>query len=124
MVTKTAKLGPVPGMTEADEIRFVRSAYENFPEASQCLACTGWKYEKFIFKFTDDEGDEHTVTLPDAVRGLRLLAAAVARGELKGLGLPANAFSAADDCDVLGEWDGFAFDALNQMAIYGKVIYG
>ncbi len=124
MMTKTAVPKSTPGLTRAEEEKLVRSAYENFPEASMCLACTGWKYDKFIFKFTDDEGVDHVVTLDDAVRGLRLLAAAIARGELKGLGLPANYLSPADDFDVLGEWDAFAFDALNQMAIYGEVIYG
>lgn len=109
-------------MTVAQEKAFVRSAYENFPEASECLSCIRWKYKEFSFTFLDVETEEqHVVLEVDAVRGLRLLVAAVSRGELKGLTLPANYL---DPEEGLGEWDAWAFDALNQMAIFGKVIYG
>lgn len=119
-----------PGLSAEQERELVREAYQNFPEAGECVRCVSWHYgtdkdpERFRFIFSDDEGKEHVVKLPDAVRGLRLFAQLVNAGKLRGLGLPAHFLSPADDFDVLGEWDAFAFDALAQCAIFGEVIYG
>ena len=101
--------------------KFVRELYENMPEHSMCLRCVGWKYDDFKFTFIDNEEEpakKHVVTLPMALRGFDLLVKAVEEGKLKGLGL-----SAAYKSDA-GEWDACAVDALNQMAIFGEVIYG
>jgi len=108
-------------MTKKQKVKLVREAYYNFPEASASLRCVGWKYDEFKFTFIDDEEEpakRYTVTLSKALRGLDLFMAAVEGGMLPGLGL-----SAAYKTDT-GEWDGSAFDALNQMAIFGEVIYG
>jgi len=105
-------------LTKQEEIALVKEVYENFPESSVCLRCTKWKYDDFIFHFEDEEGEKHIVRLNDAIRGLRLFVAAIDRGELPGLGLSAGYLSDT------GEWDAYAFDALNQMAIYGEVVYG
>ena len=113
-----AKATKITGLTPAQEEALVREVYENFPEAGVCVSCTLWEYDEFRFVFRDEEGKNHVVRLPDAVRGLRLFAAAVSRDEFPGLGLPANYLRDT------GAWDAFAFDALNQMAIFGEVIYG
>jgi len=99
--------------------KLVREAYENFPEASMCLVCVKWKYDKFEFVFIDqEENKKHTVGLADALRGLDLFFTAVDGGKLPGLGLPAEYKTDT------GLWDASAFDALNQFAIFGEVIYG
>lgn len=131
MKTKTDshKAPKTPGLTEKQERQLVRLAYENFPEAACCFAVESWSYgdkpaKSFYFVFVDDEGKRHIVTEDDAVRGLRVFAVLVGAGKLPGLGLPAHYLSPADDFDVLGEWDAFAFDALAQCAMFGEVIYG
>lgn len=107
------------GMTALEKEKLVREAYDNFPEASMSLVCVGWKYEEFKFTFIDEEENKkHIVRLKDAMKGLDLFMASVSRGELPGLGLP------ADYLKDTGSWDADAFDALNQMAIFGEVIYG
>lgn len=108
-------------MTRNQLEKIVRDAYENFPEASagSALQCVGWNYREFKFLFVDEEtGEKHGVTLPMAIKGLRLFIRAVNAGELPGLGLPAHYLS------DLGTWDSIAFDALAQMAVFGEVIYG
>ena len=83
------------------------------------FVCTRWRYVDFIFDFRDDEdGKVHTVRLADALRGLGLFFAAVDAGKLPGLGLKAGYK------EDIATWDASAFDALNQMAIFGEVIYG
>lgn len=109
---------PTGLLTEKEEVALVREIYDNFPEASLCLSCTRWKYEEFDFRFTDEDGHEHEVNLEKAVQGLRRFIRAVVDGKLPGLGLKAGFLTDT------GDWDGFAFDAVNQMAIYGEVIYG
>lgn len=97
----------------------IREIYMNFPEFGCCVPCVGFNYKDFVFKFSDPEdGKIHTVTMAKAKKGLKLLTAALDRGELKGLSLSAGYL--ADS----GDWDCWAVDALNQMAIYGEVIYG
>ena len=117
--TKAASVPPT-GLTHKQEVELVREAYENFPEASMCLRCVKWNYKTFEFRFIDDEdgGALKIVNLDCALRGLRLFVAAVRAGKLPGLGLPADFLN--DTCD----WDASAFDALNQMAVFGDVIYG
>lgn len=108
-------------MTYAQKVALVKECFENFPEASigSCLRCVGWNYKKFKFLFVDEEtGAKYTVRLRDAMRGLRLLTRAVNEGELPGLGLPAHFLKDS------GTWDADSFDALAQMAVFGKVIYG
>lgn len=111
-------IGVVPGLTKKQEIALVKEVYENFPEAGVCVKCIRWKYDAFDFVFRDDEGDKYIVRQADAVRGLRLFVRAVEAGKLPGLNLPAGYLRDT------GLWDAWAFDALNQMAIYGEVIYG
>lgn len=105
-------------MTKKQQEKLVRECYENFPESSLSMSCRSWKYEAFDFLFVDDEGESHRVRLPDAVRGLRLFRKAVESGELPGLDLPAGYLQDT------GTWDAVAFDALNQMVIFGEVVYG
>lgn len=108
-------------LTKEQEVKLVRECYDNFPEAGECLRCVGWDYKKFVFEFMDEEETpvkRHVVRLPDAIRGLRLFIAAVDAGKLRGLSLPAHYLTDT------GTWDAFAFDALNQMAVFGEVIYG
>ena len=110
---------PVPGFTLKQEKRFAWECYQNFPEASMSLICENFDYDAFRFEFLDqDDGKRYVVREDDAVRGLRLLVHAVSRGELPGLGLPAGYL--ADT----GDMDAWAFDAINQFAIFGEVIYG
>lgn len=102
-----------------DKKKFVRECYENFPEASECLSCVGWNYNKFRFTFIDEEdGKKHVVREADALRGLDLFIEAVDAGKLKGLGLTAGW---KEDTGMMDAW---SFDAINQMAIFGEVIYG
>lgn len=112
------KTNPTTHLTSKQELALVKEIYDNFPEASVCLSCTSWKYDRFEFHFTDEDGKNYVVQKEDAIRGLRLFVAALYRGELRGLGLKPGYLKDT------GEWDSFAFDALNQMAIYGEVIYG
>ena len=121
--TKSANLGPVRGMTRSQEEKFIRDCYDNFPEASQSLVCTGWKYKKFLFVFLDpeEEGKEHVIRLADAIRGFRLFVQAVDSGKLPGLGLPADYLNLEDGPGIM---DASCFDAMVQMAIFGEVIYG
>jgi hypothetical protein len=106
-------------LTPKEEEALLREVYDNFPEASACLRCASWDYDNFRFRFHDPDEDKfHTVTLTDAKRGLRLFITAISRGELKGLGLPAHYLTDT------GCWNAWAFDAVNQMAIFGEVIYG
>lgn len=121
---KTKELPVTRGMTEAQEEKFIRECYDNFPEASggSILICHGWNYKKFRFDFHDEEeGKDHSVDLQKAVRGFRLFVQAVDSGKLKGLGLPANYLDLEDGPGIL---DASCFDAMAQMAIFGKVIYG
>lgn len=122
---------PPPYLTEEQERQLVRSAYENFPEAASCFGVESFSYGdkpgrpfRFVFVDYEDNSKRHIVTEDDAVRGLRIFAGLVNAGKLPGLGLPPNYLSPADDFDVLGDWDGFAFDALAQCAMFGEVIYG
>ena len=105
-------------LTTKQEDNLLKEAYENFPEASMCLRCLTFNYKRFIFEFQEDDGEVHIVTLPKARKGLRLFIEAVDSGKLPGLALPADYLTST------GLWDAWAFDALNQMAIYGEVIFG
>ena len=122
---------PPPYLTEEQERQLVRSAYENFPEAALCFRCDAWSYGdkpgkpfRFVFVDVEEGGKRHVITEDDAVRGLRVFARLMSEGRLPGLGLPANYLSPEDDFSALGDWDGFAFDALAQCAMFGDVIYG
>lgn len=116
---KEMRLTVVPGMSLAEEEKLVREVYDNFPESSLCLTCLEWDYKGFKFRFVDsEEGEYYVVRLKDAIRGLRLFCAVVDSGGLKGLGLKAGY-----KFDT-GMWDASAFDALNQMAIFGAVLLG
>lgn len=113
---------PVRGMTLKQEERYVRDAYDNFPEASMTLRCHGWDYKKFLFDFTDTEqGDEYTITLPMAINGLRLFVEAIDAGKFPGISRGPNWL---DPVDGTGDLDADAFDAMAQMAVFGEVIYG
>lgn len=120
----TKELPVTRGMTEAQEEKFIRECYDNFPEASAgaTLRCHGWNYKKFRFSFNDEEtGKDHVIYLPMATKGFRLFVQAVDAGKLKGLGLPANYLDLEDGPGIL---DADCFDAMAQMAVFGEVIYG
>lgn len=107
-------------VTDQEAEAFVKSAFQNFPEASNgsALVCIGWKYELFIFKFMDQEtGKKYTVTLPKAVKAFKKALALIAAGKL---------FIGVEAQDLLddGAWDAIGFDALAQLACLGEVIYG
>ena len=107
-------------VTNQEAETFVKSAFENFPEASQgsSLQCVGWKYADFVFKFVDSEtGKRYTVTLPMAVKAFKKVLKEVGDKKL---------FIGVDMANILddGQWDSVGFDALAQMAVFGEVIYG
>lgn len=105
-------------MNATEKETFVRELFNNFPEHAQCLVCTGWDYEKFLFDFIDEEdGKKYTVTLPMALEAFDKLCAEIEAGKLK-FDLPAD--YKTDTC----YWDCWPIDALAQMAIFGEVIYG
>lgn len=107
-------------MTPEQEEKFVRELYDNFPEAASGKTpwCVAHAYDAFDFKFEDDEGKVHRITLKEAIRGFRLCVVDVLEGKLPGLDLTAKFLSDS------GDWDGYAIHTMMQYAIYGKAIYG
>jgi hypothetical protein len=105
--------------------------FQNLPEASMSLSCTGWKYgdkdpKEFKFTFEDeeeyDENDKpkrYTVKIADAEKGVAKVIEQILAGKLFVGGL-----STMEDLMDLGNWDAEVVDACVQCAIFGEVIYG
>lgn len=106
---------------------FVCEAMQNFPEASGygSFQCTRWNYEDMLFVFRDTEdGARYEIDLPKL-----LVAADLILTDVWGKGLtplPSDLFDCDTDHvdDTLCQMDGYDFDALAQIAVFGKLIYG
>lgn len=98
----------------------VRSIMYNFPEASICMGCVGWKYEPLEFSFMD-AGRRIEVTKDQLLAAFPLI-----RSEKWPKGCtPAPAL---DTPEAWNEWlcnsDATDYDAFLQLAIFKEVIYG
>jgi hypothetical protein len=103
----------------------------NFPESSQTLRCTDWKYDQRQFKFTDtEEGKKYTLDEAAMLKGFALM---YEPGKWpKGLKAPPACAEYNDNAarggnawdDWLCDSDAFSFDAFVQLCLLGDVIYG
>jgi len=126
--------------------KLIEDVMQNFPEASQCLTCVSFKYEKMEFEFWDYEATPESkedsivpaviqdlnlrrsglvenavtykLTRKEIENGMKIMVELVFGGKLAGLGLGQDNFNDA------GSWDSWCADALVQCAIFGEVIYG
>jgi len=105
--------------------------FQNLPEASINLICTGWKYgdkdpKEFKFDFVDMEYDgepnrskRYTIDIKKAEKGVAMVIEQILSGKLFVGGL-----RTVNDLMDLGNWDAEVVDACVQCAIFGEVIYG
>lgn len=103
-----------------------KEVIQNYPEYSFCLQCVGWNYEKGVLIFEDEEEDDngkpkrYGVTVEEiAAKGLPLFIKAVVEKRLFLDGVE-TIEQIMDPCC----WDAISTDALIQLTIFGKVIYG
>lgn len=112
---------------EKQLIELANDIMENYPEYSFCLDCVGWKYEKGVFVFEDQEEEEedgtpkrYTVTtLEIAAKGLPLFIQGVVSGKYHFCGVE-SLDNALDPCC----YDSPSLDAVVQLTIFGDIIYG
>lgn len=103
-------------LLKVDKDKLIHDIMESYPEASFCLKCIDWNYNKVEFKFADDEAEKvYLVTLPMLREGFDKLIQLLVDGKYK------NGLSVWTDA---GNWDSVDADALVQCAIFGDVIYG
>ena len=97
--------------------QLIREVMENYPEASFCLTCIGWDYDKVEYDFVDEEdGSEYTLDLPKLLVGMTKLKSEI--------GKSINRNCWAGEFDDPCSWDSTCIDALVQCSIFGEVIYG
>ncbi len=102
----------------------------NFPEASQTLQVTSWRYKERIFLVEDTEaGDQHQVDEAALLKGFVLMF--VPGKWPKGLTFPPASGEYAGTSDMESPWaqwllqaDCHTHDAFLQLAVFGEVRYG
>jgi len=105
---------------EFDAKALVDGIMENFPEYSQVLKCTRWKYADCLYTFVDSEtGKEYTLDRPQLESALQWTLEALFRGEFPSVGK-----YVLRDFQDAGSWDATAADILVQFACFGTVLYG
>ena len=109
--------GPVQLQVDA----LLREVMQNMPEYAVNLDCVNWDYDSCVYSFVDlEDHTKHRVDLPLLRAAFVHMAAALGRGQLKGLLLGAAGADIMDPC----LWDADCVDALVQYAIFGEVRYG
>jgi hypothetical protein len=120
---------PAVTITIPDEValKIIDDIMANFPEASQTLRVTVWKYKERKFSVEDTEdGGKYLITEKELLKGFQLM---FESGKWpKGLPFPpacAEYDSKSGPWDRwLGEADCETHDAFLQLAVLGEVIYG
>lgn len=108
-------------------LELAKGIMQNYPEYSFCLQCIGWKYEKGVYLFEDEEEDEegkpkrYTVTVEEiAARGLPLFIKGHLEGKYHFCGFEGGLPALRDGCS----YDCPSVDAVVQLTIFGDIIYG
>lgn len=98
---------------------FIFEVLENLPEYSLSFEVIEFDYEGCRFDLEDYEtGLPYTLTKPKVLEGFIKLFNEVIEGKFAGLAISdQNIFDPAN-------WDAYCVDALIQMSVLGKVIYG
>jgi hypothetical protein len=110
--------GGTPNLAET----VVRGIMDNFPEASESMDCTSWKYEPLEFTFVDyEEGKKYKLNKEKLLATFPLI-----RSDKwpRGCTQPPAGNSPEARDDWLCQADAIDFDAFVQLAIFGEVIYG
>jgi len=106
-----------------------KEVLQNLPEYAMSFICHKWDYENCIFELSvrDWEDKEerdtiHTLTLEKAEEGMKKLLDMIKNKKcfFYGINMP------GDNGDIFdpGNWDAEIVDALLQISIFGKIIYG
>jgi len=118
-------------IVKVDLKKMTFEAFQNFPEAAQCIYCKSYNYgqksidynpdefkeNEFMFEFRDyEENKEYKVTFDKAKSAMRKFINEVWDGN----------YSVSRDQNILdlSNWDAWTFDAVAQIACFGEVIYG
>lgn len=110
---------------DGEILNLAKEIMQNMPECSLSLRCVGWKYEKGIYVFVDEDdeddiGKRYTVTVEEiAAKGLKTFIEKTVQGEYQFCGC-ANLENVLDACC----YDADIIDTIIQLTIFGKVIYG
>jgi hypothetical protein len=109
-------------LSEALITTVIRGIMDNFPEASQTLQCTRWKYDLLKFTFEDSE-DGKTFDIDE--KKLRDAFPLMFTDKWPKGCTPVPRSDVLDVWeDWLGQADAMDFDAFIQLVCFGEVIYG
>ena len=103
-----------------DITNFAYEVFQNLPECSISLQCTGWKYEKMRFTFFDPHEDkDHVLTREKIEKGMEIFLIRCLEGKFgdRNLRDPSHLFD-------LCYWDADIIDMAIQTCIFDEVIYG